>query len=43
MRGRLERLEAPVLPHVKTDMLHKVEGLKQADGIHNAAEHTYAP
>ena len=34
MRGRLERLEAPVLAQVKTDMLHKVRVLKQADGIH---------
>ncbi len=34
LRRRLERLEAPVLAEVKTDMLQKVQALKQADGIH---------
>jgi hypothetical protein len=33
-RRRLERLEAPVLAQVKAAMLHKVQVLKQADGIH---------
>ena len=34
IRRRLERLEPPVLAQVKTDMLHKVEVLRQSDGIH---------
>jgi ubiquinone/menaquinone biosynthesis C-methylase UbiE len=34
IRSRLERLDVPVLAQVKTDMLHKVEVLKQPDGIH---------
>jgi O-methyltransferase/aklanonic acid methyltransferase len=33
-RRRLERLEPPTLEQVKSEMLHKVQALKQADGIH---------
>jgi len=34
IRRRLEQLEAPVLAQLKTEMLQKVNKLKQADGIH---------
>jgi hypothetical protein len=34
-RRRLERIEAPVVAHVKADTLHKVQVLKQPDGMHS--------
>lgn len=42
VRNRLERLEAPVLAQVKSDMLHKVQVLKQSDGIHAVFRALYA-
>jgi len=42
LRSRLERLEAPVLAQVKSDMLHKVRALKQSDGIHAVFRALYA-
>jgi len=34
IRSRLERLAPPDLARVRGEMLHKVQVLKQADGIH---------
>jgi ubiquinone/menaquinone biosynthesis C-methylase UbiE len=34
MRRRLEVLERPALEQAKSEMLHRVQALKQADGIH---------
>ncbi len=35
IRRRLEQLDAPALAGVKADMMRRMQGLKQADGIHN--------